>query len=61
MKILNSCEKGGIVRTILFKNKRLEQFAWRKEGIFIVKRDILLSGFPIVSKYKIKQYEGLKL
>jgi hypothetical protein len=55
MKILNSCIKGGIIRTILFKNKRLEQFTWRKEGIFIVERDMLLSGFPIISKYKIKQ------
>ena len=55
MKILNSCVKGKIIRTVLFKNKRLEQFLWRKEGIFIVKRDMLLSGFPIILKYKTKQ------
>lgn len=60
MKILNSCIKGKILRSILFKNKRLEQYAWRKEGNFIVKRDMLLSGFPIILKYKIKQYRTIE-
>ncbi len=47
---------GRILRTIYFKSRRLEQYSWHKEGNFIVKRDMLLPGIPIISKYKIKKY-----
>ncbi len=43
-----------------FKNKRLEQYAWGKEADFIVKRDMLLPGFPIILKYKIKKRKAEK-
>ena len=56
MIIKNSCVSGKILRTIYFKNKRLEQYAWHKEGDFIIKIDMLLPGFPIIFKYKIKKY-----
>ena len=46
---------GRILRTIYFKNKRLEQYSWHKEGDFIVKRDMLIEGFPIILKYKIRK------
>ena len=46
---------GRVLRTIYFKNKRLEQYSWHKEGDFIVKRDMLILGFPIIIKYKIKE------
>ncbi|KKL98884.1 hypothetical protein LCGC14_1819980 [marine sediment metagenome] len=49
-----------ILRTINFKNKRLEQYSWHKEGDFIVKRDMLIQGFPIILKYKIKKSKMVK-
>ena len=55
MKITNGCfGYGTMLRTIIFKNKRWEQYYWMKEGNFIVKKDMTLKFAPIISKYKIK-------
>jgi len=61
LRILNSCVMGRILRTIYFKNKRIEQYSWHKEGEFIVKRDMLLPGNPIILKYKIKKRKTAKV
>ena len=53
MEIKTSCKELCVLKTIIFKSGRLEQFIYKKEGNFIVCRDMQLPKVPRVSKYEI--------